>query len=105
MPFLANAYALINTSIIEGFSNTFLEAFASGTPVITVSSVDPDNIIAKNKLGIVKKNHTELVDGINSLLMTKHYQDIVLRCRKYLTENHDPDILGKKFIAYLKEIV
>ena len=32
--YLAEAYCLLNTSFFEGFSNTFLEAFSVGTPVV-----------------------------------------------------------------------
>jgi glycosyltransferase involved in cell wall biosynthesis len=45
------ANALLCTSSLEGVPTTFLEAWARGLPV--VSTVDPDNAIATNRLGAV----------------------------------------------------
>ena len=101
MPFLSIAYALLNTSHYEGFSNTFLESFSVGTPIVTTAKVDPDNIIANNNLGVIKKNHTELSDGLLSIINNQNYNDIVRRCRDYLIKNHNPKILAKKFIDNL----
>jgi hypothetical protein len=50
--FLSNAKVLLNTSHYEGFSNTFLESFYVGTPVVSLR-VDPDGIINKFGLGSV----------------------------------------------------
>jgi len=48
---IANAQALINTSNYEGFPNIFLEAWASGVPVISLK-VNPGNVLNQNSLGI-----------------------------------------------------
>ncbi len=52
--FLTEAYCLLNTSLFEGFSNTFLEAFSVGTPVVTLG-VNPDFILTIYDLGFVNK--------------------------------------------------
>ena len=47
---LSTAKLLINTSEHEGFSNTFIEAWSRGVPVISLN-VDPDNLISDYDLG------------------------------------------------------
>ncbi|MHA1341616.1 MAG: glycosyltransferase family 4 protein [Promethearchaeota archaeon] len=104
IPFLSNAYALINTSYYEGFSNVFLEAFAAGTPVVTTSKVDPDNIIAKNNIGLVAENYNEIPKLIISLINSKDYDSIAQRCRNYVVKNHNPRKIATMFIENLKSI-
>ena len=101
IPFLSEAYALLNTSHFEGFSNTFLESFAAGTPIVTTERVDPDNIIANNHLGCIAKNYFEIPDLLNSLIKDKNYNDIAQRCRNYVTEKHNPKNLAQQFISDL----
>ncbi|HYM94383.1 MAG TPA: glycosyltransferase [Chitinophagaceae bacterium] len=48
---ISNAKALINTSYYEGFSNVFLEAWATGVPVISLN-VNPGDVLNKYNLGI-----------------------------------------------------
>jgi glycosyltransferase involved in cell wall biosynthesis len=42
--------ALVNTSLFEGFPNTFLEAWAHGAPALSLR-VDPDSMIEGHELG------------------------------------------------------
>ena len=59
---IANSKALICTSPIEGFPNTFIEAWSFGVPVLSLY-VDPGNIIKKEALGFVAGGKiTELTD-------------------------------------------
>jgi len=51
MRLIANAKALINTSNYEGFPNIFLEAWATGVPVISLN-VNPGNVFEEYHLGI-----------------------------------------------------
>jgi glycosyltransferase involved in cell wall biosynthesis len=54
----------VNTSSAEGFPNTFLQAMRRGIPII--SFVDPDNMIAKNSLGVSVTTNQELMDAVSS---------------------------------------
>ncbi len=94
--FLGNAYALFNTSIFEGFSNTFLEAFAAGTPIVTREKIDPDDIIAKNGLGIIVKENNQMADAINQLIKDKNYDAMAKKCQAYLVNNHESSVIAKQ---------
>jgi glycosyltransferase involved in cell wall biosynthesis len=48
---ISNSKALINTSNFEGFPNIFLEAWATGVPVISLN-VNPGNVLNEFKTGI-----------------------------------------------------
>lgn len=97
IPFLAGAYCLLNTSHYEGFSNTFLEAFAAGTPVVTTENVNPDQTINTYELGAVAGDHESLGKTLQTYLASQSdFIDISERCRQYVKTHHDPVILSKK---------
>ncbi len=60
------ARVFVNTSRIEGFPNTFLQAWSRGVP--TVSFVDPDGLIDREGLGKTVDNETALLTAVRQLL-------------------------------------
>ncbi|HKQ82097.1 MAG TPA: glycosyltransferase family 4 protein [Steroidobacteraceae bacterium] len=64
-PFYERARILINTSDIEGFPNTYLQAWSCGVPV--VSFFDPDRLIEREGLGRVPKNADEMRAAVDEL--------------------------------------
>lgn len=62
----ARARVFVNTSDMEGFPNTYLQAWASGTPV--VAFFDPDGLIAEHGLGIAVRSREEMIAAIRTLL-------------------------------------
>lgn len=102
--FLSGAHLLLNTSHYEGFSNTFLESFAVGTPIVTTKKVDPDHIIEKYNLGAVGEGYDELPKIIKSLIGSKSLPDLSDRCIEYVKQNHDHFKLAAYLYEYLNVI-
>lgn len=102
IPFLEEALALLNTSLYEGFSNTFLESFAAGAPVIT-NSINPDNILTDNQIGIVAKNYGEIPKIIKELINKQNYNKMALKCRDYVLKNHEIKKIAEKFMNSVVE--
>jgi glycosyltransferase involved in cell wall biosynthesis len=63
---LRSTSLLCCTSHYEGFPNTFLEAWSQGVPV--VSTVDPDGILEREKIGTHVLSESEMVTEIRKLL-------------------------------------
>lgn len=63
--FYDRARVLVNTSEVEGFPNSYLQAWAHGTPVITF--IDPDGIIERERLGYVVKDTADLAARVHYL--------------------------------------
>ena len=95
----------VNTSVVEGFPNTFLEAWAHGVPVVSLT-VDPDEIICNHKLGFHSKTIQQMMIDIESLL--KHdglRNEIASNGRKYIREHHDVKMVTNQFIELLSSLV
>jgi glycosyltransferase involved in cell wall biosynthesis len=83
---------------LEGFSNTFLEAWAVGVPVVSTKNVNPDYIITTYKLGIITDNYEEIPKKIDQLISDQQYKNFSQRCIDYVKEKHDPVKLAQKFL-------
>jgi glycosyltransferase involved in cell wall biosynthesis len=60
------AKIFLNTSAIEGFPNTFLQAWIRGVPVVTF--FDPDGLVQRVPLGRVATSVDDLREAIRGLL-------------------------------------
>lgn len=104
LAFLSEAYALVNTSHYEGFSNTYLEALAAGTPVITQAKTDPDGILEKNNLGVVVGNENEYLQAIKHTIEKTTFDKDARFYREYLLKNHGVTIIANKIITSLHDL-
>ncbi|MCH6236781.1 glycosyltransferase [Cognataquiflexum rubidum] len=100
LEFYKGAKFLLNTSRYEGFSNTFLEAMQTCTPILTTAQVNPDNIISDYKVGLIYKDEEDL-RIILEKLSVDNYLDLSRNCKEYIQNNHDHLILGKKLLDFL----
>lgn len=93
---------LLNTSHYEGFSNTYLESFAVGTPVIVPHQNNPDDIVTKFDLGAVYKDKYEISSFVKENANSHYeYKKISNNCIKYMEQYHDPVNQASQF----KEII
>lgn len=106
MEFLADAITLLCTSDFEGFSNTFLESFAAGTPVVLREAVDPDSIVERHGLGCVARDACELGVAVRNVssLDSGAYEDLARRCRSYVERNHSISHAAAKLVALLQPL-
>jgi glycosyltransferase involved in cell wall biosynthesis len=85
--FYQRAAALICTSRVEGFPNTFLEAWSQSLPVVSI--FDPDNQIAEHGLGVVAKDTLGLSSGIQALVRSQQlWHEASQAALKYYRDNH-----------------
>jgi glycosyltransferase involved in cell wall biosynthesis len=80
---LGKVKILVNTSLYEGFSNTFIEAWMRGVPTCSLG-VDPDQLIKKQKLGYVEEDIGVLAEKVKYLLNdADKWQKISHHCRYF----------------------
>lgn len=106
--FLRGLYAkssvFCSTSDVEGFPNTFLEAWSYGLPI--VSTFDPDNLINEKGLGRVGKDVSELAAGIRELLDSpEQWNNASMLSREYYLEKHSMEKAMQRFEQVLLDEV
>lgn len=91
---------LLCTSEYEGFPNTFLQAWSNAMPV--VSSVDPNELLSKNGLGVFSTDIDVIEQGIRDLLNNKElYNKVSYSISQYFNENHSTNIAYDKMMEYI----
>jgi len=85
---MSNAAVLLSTADEEGFPNTFLQAWSSGTPVVSLK-VDPDRIIAQRGLGVIAGSVETAVEAIRDLLASADRRDVIgERAVRHVSQAH-----------------
>lgn len=83
----ARARLFLNTSALEGFPNTYLQAWAHGAPV--VATFDPDRIISLHALGRATTSLEETASAIRHILRDESVRREASRRGRQFVEQHN----------------
>lgn len=64
---LAEAHVFVNTSLYEGFPNTFIQAWLRQVPVVSLN-VDPDNVLKTHRIGFHSRSLEGLAKDVERLI-------------------------------------
>jgi glycosyltransferase involved in cell wall biosynthesis len=84
---IARTRLLINTSDSEGFPNTYLQAWARGTPVVPI--FDPDGVVARERLGRSVQTVEQMYAAVREYLANRDlWAATSARCVQYAAARH-----------------
>ncbi len=93
----SRARVLVNTSDIEGFPNTYLQAWSSGTPV--VAFFDPDGVIAREGLGVTVRTPDEMCKAVRRLTSDEsEWQAARRRCLAFIDRHYSEDVVLQPYL-------
>jgi len=93
----SRARVFVNTSDVEGFPNTYLQAWASGTPV--VAFFDPDGVIARAGLGATVKTADEMSEAVRRLTSNEaEWQAARERCLAFIERHYSEDAVLQPYL-------
>lgn len=101
--FFEHALIFVNTSLYEGFPQTFIQATMNGVPIVTLH-VNPENFLDTFQCGYCCNGDVELLNNKIKELTgdRKKYKILSDNAYKYAIENHNIDLNVKKIIGLLQ---
>jgi glycosyltransferase involved in cell wall biosynthesis len=92
----ASADVLFFPSVIDSFGLVYLEALASGLPVLSLKSAAAPEIITSAKLGILCANKGGLDGALTKILATKYNRSYL---HKYVADNFSAKKMCGRYLA------
>ena len=97
------ACVLVNTSDVEGFPNSYLQAWIRGVPVVTY--LDSDGVIRREELGVVVDTPESMRDAVKSLLEDPgHLKEMSARCRAFMAREYGEERILSVYLNTFAEV-
>jgi glycosyltransferase involved in cell wall biosynthesis len=99
------SFCLVSTAFLEGFPNTFLEAWEAGIPVASLH-VNPNGLLTEQGLGYLAFGDIEALSKV-ILYWSKNptlSQSIGRKARQYVTEEHETAKVAEQILRVLSKI-
>lgn len=98
------ARLLLNTSDVEGFPNSYLQAWIRGVPVVTL--IDPDGVIGREGLGVAVRAPDRFAGAIASLLAAREsWQAASDRCRRFMAREFGDDSVMPAYLETFEQLM
>jgi glycosyltransferase involved in cell wall biosynthesis len=101
---IARASLVVNTSVVEGFPNVYLEAWNHAVPVVSFNDVD--GLIEREHLGIVCGDIDGMETSIRALLGdTGRLRAMQEGARRLVEARFSPAVLGPRYVEFFEELL
>jgi len=98
--YVSRSKILLNTSDVEGFPNTFLQAWARKVPV--VSFFDPDEIIVREGFGLRPDTDDEMCSALRELFDDSQKRErIGAAARAFAVKHYAPVVAARQYLESL----
>jgi glycosyltransferase involved in cell wall biosynthesis len=102
---IAQSSVLVNTSLYEGFPNTFIQAWMRRVPVVSLL-VDPDDVLAREGIGFKSGTFENLRRDVTSLVADPSLRESMgQKAQAYAMTHHGLDSVVEAWIEVFRSVL